>query len=415
MMAHPYRRPNPPVAPREIYEKKQNIACHFCEHAAKRRGRRKVALLVACSIPGCRKVFCSRPGCCKKLAESIPSLPNIENNQDFGTWKVEVDAGRTYFVCPHCLNDQQCAAPQCRKKRMRLSLGKGGAADGADSVEVSAKRASSKAKPSAASVLMSMQDPMQARVLDSMSAPIDTPRAQPKSQGNNYGPVLVATELRTRPGGVATNPGNGPNSGAPVLASYGTNSDRNANNMDMQNLMQLHLMQNQQMQEMLNPNSFAAMLAMNARNINNPNHSGNPNLSADGRMVPASMIPTVPASMPLVAYPYPTVPMSGPPPNNGNSSASAASQSYQGHQGMPRNRMMLDSMEGSQGNGSPTTTNEKPNNAHYLYNNQVNPYSMQYASIATSAAISYPPYPGTAFSKQANNSASAPQVLLASS
>lgn len=47
---------------------KMNAACHFCDHAARRPGRQKTALLVACSSPDCRKVFCSRPSCYKKVS-----------------------------------------------------------------------------------------------------------------------------------------------------------------------------------------------------------------------------------------------------------------------------------------------------------------------------------------------------------
>jgi hypothetical protein len=93
-------------------KKKMNNACHFCDHAAVRSGRRKIAMQVACTRAGCKKVFCSRPSCIKKLPEYL----NVHTYDDFALWKHNVDSGIDTFVCPHCQDERTCGGPQCLKR-----------------------------------------------------------------------------------------------------------------------------------------------------------------------------------------------------------------------------------------------------------------------------------------------------------
>eukprot|EP00475_Leptophrys_vorax_P030416 TRINITY_DN4553_c0_g1_i1.p1 TRINITY_DN4553_c0_g1~~TRINITY_DN4553_c0_g1_i1.p1 ORF type:complete len:233 (-),score=53.22 TRINITY_DN4553_c0_g1_i1:134-832(-) len=92
--------------------KKINNACHFCDHAAVRSGRRKIAMQVACSRASCKKVFCSRPSCIKKL----PACLNVRSHDEFALWKSNVDNGLTVFICPHCQDERSCGGPQCLKR-----------------------------------------------------------------------------------------------------------------------------------------------------------------------------------------------------------------------------------------------------------------------------------------------------------
>eukprot|EP00475_Leptophrys_vorax_P034864 TRINITY_DN5682_c0_g1_i1.p1 TRINITY_DN5682_c0_g1~~TRINITY_DN5682_c0_g1_i1.p1 ORF type:complete len:379 (-),score=49.27 TRINITY_DN5682_c0_g1_i1:128-1264(-) len=92
--------------------KRVNAACHFCDHAARRPGRNAVALQVACSAPGCRKVFCSRPSCRKKL----PAALGLNSREEFLTWKNAVEAGMMTFICQHCADQSTCPGPQCHKR-----------------------------------------------------------------------------------------------------------------------------------------------------------------------------------------------------------------------------------------------------------------------------------------------------------
>jgi hypothetical protein len=92
--------------------KKQNSACHFCDHAARRSGRHKVAEQVACSLENCRKVFCSRRACIAKLRG--PGVP--QTIEEFRQWKRVIESGEMFFVCPHCVDQGECQGPQCRKR-----------------------------------------------------------------------------------------------------------------------------------------------------------------------------------------------------------------------------------------------------------------------------------------------------------
>ena len=78
------------------FKKKINLACHFCDHAARRPGRQKTAMLVSCSAPHCRKVFCSRPSCYKKLPIGL----RINTWEGFVEWKRQLEMGLVVFVCP---------------------------------------------------------------------------------------------------------------------------------------------------------------------------------------------------------------------------------------------------------------------------------------------------------------------------
>lgn len=93
-------------------KKRLNTACHFCDHAAQRSGRRKVALQIACSSPFCRKVYCSRRACISKLS-SIVTLKNIN---EFRAFKAKLESNESSFVCPHCSDESTCAGPQCHKR-----------------------------------------------------------------------------------------------------------------------------------------------------------------------------------------------------------------------------------------------------------------------------------------------------------
>jgi hypothetical protein len=92
--------------------KRVNAACHFCDHAARRPGRNAVALQVACTAPGCRKVFCSRPSCRKKLPVEL----GLNSRDEFLTWKNAVDSGIINFTCQHCADQSTCPGPQCHKR-----------------------------------------------------------------------------------------------------------------------------------------------------------------------------------------------------------------------------------------------------------------------------------------------------------
>ncbi|CEO98074.1 Uncharacterized protein PBTT_03705 [Plasmodiophora brassicae] len=107
--------------------KKQNSACHFCDHAARRSGRHKVAEQVACSLENCRKVFCSRRACMAKLRG--PGAP--QTIEEFRLWKSVIESGQVFFVCPHCIDQGECQGPQC-KKRIKSKTGDAHSVDSFD-------------------------------------------------------------------------------------------------------------------------------------------------------------------------------------------------------------------------------------------------------------------------------------------
>jgi len=98
-----------------ITKKKVNSACHFCDHAARRKGRETIALQIACSSGDCSKVFCSRPLCVKKL----PAELGIKHYDDFVRFKCLLESGATTFICPHCTDALNCPGAQCFKRWQR--------------------------------------------------------------------------------------------------------------------------------------------------------------------------------------------------------------------------------------------------------------------------------------------------------
>lgn len=116
------RKAPPKVAPYDP-EKRRNSACHLCDHAAKRNMRLKIALQVPCCALDCRKVFCSRQACIKKLGRI-----GVTDDDSFEKWKQRVESGKEIFVCPHCTDESSCPGPQCsrrltkRKSAMPLAL-----------------------------------------------------------------------------------------------------------------------------------------------------------------------------------------------------------------------------------------------------------------------------------------------------
>ena len=110
----PGRMPPFDLLAANLHKKKVNLACHFCDHAARRPGRQKTALLISCQSAHCRKVFCSRPSCYKKL----PAELGITSPDRFAEWKRQVEAGQNgaTFVCPHCRDEAACPGPQCAKR-----------------------------------------------------------------------------------------------------------------------------------------------------------------------------------------------------------------------------------------------------------------------------------------------------------
>ena len=116
----PGRMPPFDILAAQLHKKKVNLACHFCDHAARRPGRQKTALLISCQSPHCRKVFCSRPSCFKKL----PAELGIQSPDRFCEWKRQVESGVAgmTFICPHCRDEAGCPGPQCAKRwRKRLA------------------------------------------------------------------------------------------------------------------------------------------------------------------------------------------------------------------------------------------------------------------------------------------------------
>ena len=110
----PGRMPPFDLLAAQLHKKKVNLACHFCDHAARRPGRQKTALLISCQSPHCRKVFCSRPSCFKKL----PAELGIQSPDRFCEWKRQVESGVAgfTFICPHCRDEAGCPGPQCAKR-----------------------------------------------------------------------------------------------------------------------------------------------------------------------------------------------------------------------------------------------------------------------------------------------------------
>lgn len=60
----------------------------------------------------CRKVFCSRPACFKKL----PIELGVATYPDFVKFRERVEAGVEIFVCPHCADESTCHGPQCYRR-----------------------------------------------------------------------------------------------------------------------------------------------------------------------------------------------------------------------------------------------------------------------------------------------------------
>ena len=100
--------------------KKLNSACHLCDHPAQRPHRSKIVQLIACHSLNCRKVFCSRPACARKLnavdaeGDAIQIIPE----KLFIQWRTRAESGEVpQFICPHCTDEPTCPGPQCRKRQ----------------------------------------------------------------------------------------------------------------------------------------------------------------------------------------------------------------------------------------------------------------------------------------------------------
>jgi hypothetical protein len=67
-------------------------------------------MLVSCSAPHCRKVFCSRPSCYKKLPIGL----RINTWEGFVEWKRQLEMGLVVFVCPSVLqSDTSLESCEC--------------------------------------------------------------------------------------------------------------------------------------------------------------------------------------------------------------------------------------------------------------------------------------------------------------
>jgi hypothetical protein len=105
-----------------LLSKKLNSACHLCDHAAQRPNRKKIAELIACCTVNCRKVYCSRPGCVKKLnpADFSGKPVDIFSIDQFIEWRSLVEQRKLPpFICPHCLDELNCPGPQCQRRTKR--------------------------------------------------------------------------------------------------------------------------------------------------------------------------------------------------------------------------------------------------------------------------------------------------------
>lgn len=82
-----------------------NRTCHICDHSARRTGRKAVAYLIACTSQRCRKVFCSRISCRKKIG--------LNTKEEFLTLRGKVLKNQEIFICPHCKSAKSCPARRC--------------------------------------------------------------------------------------------------------------------------------------------------------------------------------------------------------------------------------------------------------------------------------------------------------------
>ncbi|MES1920115.1 hypothetical protein MHBO_001831 [Bonamia ostreae] len=94
-----------------IEKKKPNLTCHFCEHPAKRTGRKSHSEQMICQLSGCGKVYCSTKGCEAKLLYYYKLFTNFQSLKNATEKKL------FFFRCPHCINPFLCNGRQCLKKR----------------------------------------------------------------------------------------------------------------------------------------------------------------------------------------------------------------------------------------------------------------------------------------------------------